>query len=201
MIQVLNPAKAGHAFQALKSERKWVTALVIVFAAGLLIAVGKGLILEKELTLRNQYMGVEISLERQLIFFVVFIPIAWGLKSVIFHTGSRILGGEDVEVSSTVHLMAYTYVPFIFKGIIYICRGLVYQPSQYEEFVYQLENPAILLSFIKEYNIFFLWAFILMVIAVKEQYNLSTARAFLVVFIPYVVYWVIMGYITFGGRI
>jgi hypothetical protein len=182
VIQVLTPVTAGDAFQSLKSERKWVTALVIVFTAGLLIAVGKGLILEKELHLRNQYMGVEISLERQLIFFVVLIPLTWGLKSVVFHAGSRILGGEKVEVSSTVHLMAYTYVPFIFKGIVYICRGLLYQPPVYEEFVYQLENPAILLSFIKEYNIFFLWAFSIMVIAVKEQYNLGTTRAFFAVF-------------------
>lgn len=49
MIQVLNPITARDVFQTLKSERKWVTALVIVFTAGLLIAVGKGLILEKEL--------------------------------------------------------------------------------------------------------------------------------------------------------
>ncbi|MFX0203774.1 MAG: hypothetical protein ACFFCW_47350, partial [Candidatus Hodarchaeota archaeon] len=64
-----------------------------------------------------------------------------------------------------------------------------YQPPSYEEFVYQLQNPNILFIFIKEYNIFF-WAFILMVIAVREQYNLNTIRSFFVVFILYLGIWI-----------
>lgn len=56
--------------------------------------------------------------------------------------------------------------------------------------MYQLHNPDILLIFVKEYNIFF-WAFTLIVIAVKEQYNLSNTKAFLTVSILYIAVWII----------
>ncbi len=195
MLQILNPFKAGQESRKLKSEEKWVLALAIVLIAGWLITVGDGLILYKSQNLRNQYLEEEMgvltkeNLEIQIIFLVLFVPVSWVLKSVIFHVLSRILGGEEVKISSTIHLIAYTHLPCIFKGLLDIFLGLIYQPPSYEEFVYQLQNPNILFILIKEYNIFF-WAFILMVIAVREQYNLNTIRSFFVVFILYLGIWI-----------
>jgi hypothetical protein len=203
VLQILNPFRAGEEFRKLKSERKWLSALTIIFIAGLLIVVGKGLVLQKELVLRNQYMEemgmpVRISAGGQIIFLALLIPIAWGLKSVIFHAFSRVLGGEKVELSSTVHLLACTYIPYIFKGVFDVFMGLTYQSPAYEEYVNQLQNPNIPMLFFKEYNVFFLWAFILMVIALREQYNLSKLRALLVVFISYAIYWIILLGVSFG---
>ncbi|MFX0208887.1 MAG: YIP1 family protein [Candidatus Hodarchaeota archaeon] len=195
MLQILNPFKAGQEFRKLKSEEKWVLALTIVLIAGWLITAGDGLILYKSRDLRNQYLEEEMgvlnkeNLETQIIFLVMFVPVSWVLKSVVFHVLSRILGGEEVKLSSTIHLIAFTHLPCIFKGLLDLFLGLMYQPPSYEEFVYQLQNPNFLLIFAKEYNIFF-WAFTLMVIAVREQYNLSTKRAFFVVFILYMGVWI-----------
>ncbi|MGD2249053.1 MAG: YIP1 family protein [Candidatus Methanofastidiosia archaeon] len=204
MLQILNPFKAGKEIQKLKSERKWLLALAIVFAAGILSVAGRGLLLQKELVLRNQYiqeeMGAPVTLEAgiYIMIFFILIPINWGLKSLIFHVFSRILGGEEEEISSTTHLLAYTYIPLIFKGFVDVFRGLTYQPPPYQEYVYQMQNPNIPLLFLKEYNIFFLWTFILMVIVLKVQYNISKLKAILVVFIPYLIYWIIVLRGTFG---
>ncbi len=142
----------------------------------------------------QQEMGIptRIDAEEHVILLAISIPIVWGLKSVVFHVFSRIVGGEEVEILSTVHMLAYTYIPYIFKGIFDVFRGLTYQPPSYEEYVYQMQNSNIFVLFFKEYNIFFWWAFILMVIALKEQYNLSKSKAFLVVLISYIIYWFIM---------
>ena len=196
MLQILNPFKAGQEFQKLKSEKKWIHALMIVFVAGLLTAAGKGIILLKSQDLNNQYLEEEMgvltngNLGAHMIFLVVFVPASWIVKSVVFHVIARGLGGEKVEVSSTMHLIAFTHLPCIFKGLLDVFLGLMYQPPSYGEFVYQLHNPKILLIFAKEYNIFF-WAFTLMVIAVKEQYNLSNTKAFLTVSILYIAVWII----------
>ena len=207
MLQILNPFKAGQKFRELKSEEKWTVALAIVFIAGLLSVVADVLVFHKSLDLRIQYAAgrgcISIKEEMQwvvtafrIVFSIIFIPVAWGLKSVVFHVFSRNVDGEGDEVSSTMHVIAYTYLPFIFKGFLDVYKGLTYQTPSYKEFAYQLQNPHLFL--IKEYNIFFLWAFILMVIAIRERYNISNKRAFLVVLIPYVVYWIIIAITSFG---
>ncbi|MFQ5820081.1 MAG: YIP1 family protein [Candidatus Heimdallarchaeota archaeon] len=206
MLQILDPFKAGQEFRKLKSEEKWVLALAIVLIAGWLIAAGDGIILYKSRDLRNQYLEEELgvltkeNLETQIIFLVMFVPVSWVLKSVVFHVLSRILGGEEVKLSSTIHIIAYTHLPCIFKGLLDLFLGLMYQPPSYEEFVYQLQNPNFLLIFVKEYNIFF-WAFTLMVIAVREQYNLSSKRAFFVVFILYMGIWITQIVMISSGRL
>ncbi len=204
MIKILLPWRAGEEFRKLKSEKKWVIALLAVFIPGLLSLAGGLLIQQKQQPLTNQYveeMGVLTEAQREameniqeltvvigIIFGIIFIAVAWVLKSVVFHVFARILHGEGVEISSTIHLIAYTYLPFIFIGIWNVFKGLTYQPPPYDEFMYELQHPDVLLNLVREYNIFFLWAFVLMVIAVKEQYNLSYKRAFVVIFIPYIVY-------------
>ncbi|KYK32911.1 MAG: hypothetical protein AYK18_15270 [Theionarchaea archaeon DG-70] len=130
---------------------------------------------------------------------IILAAVYWVGKSFVFHAFAKVLGGVKPEISSTIHLIAYTYLPFIFKGILDVYRGYSYQAPSYQEFVYQLEHPDILLSFIREHNIFLVWALVLMVIAVKEQYNLSWKRAFLSVFIPYTVVWIVQIAMTFAG--
>jgi len=204
MMKILLPWRAGEEFRKLKSEKKWVIALLAVFIPGLLSLAGGMLIQQEQQPLTNQYveeMDVLTEAQREAmeniqgltvvigtVFGIVFIAVAWVLKSVVFHVFARILHGEQVEISSTIHLIAYTYLPFIFKGILDIFRGLTYQPPPYEEFMYQLQHPDVLLNFVREHNIFFIWALILMAIAVREQYNLSYKKAAVAVLLPYIVY-------------
>lgn len=165
------------------------------------------MIQQKSQELTNQYTGEMITLTDQqkeamqsiqglmttisVIIGIVSVGVAWAAKSFAFHMSSRILGGTDVSISSTIHVIAYTYIPFIFKGLLDVFRGLTYSPPPYEEFVRQVENPDILLDFVRDHNIFFLWALVLMVIAVREQYTLSTGRAFVAVAVPYALYFLL----------
>jgi hypothetical protein len=207
MIQILNPFRAAQEFQKLKLERKWVLALVIVVVPKLLSAVGTWLGERHSIDLTVQSMeemdvltegtrGIMESMQGLILIGmvytgVVFVVIAWVFKSLIFHWLSGILGGAKVEISSTVHMVAFTYVPFIFKGLIDVYRGLTYRVPTYEQFTSPSGFTDELLNFFKEHNIFLLWAFILMIIAVREQYNLDTKRASLVVLFPYGVYFLI----------
>ncbi len=206
MLQILNPFKAGEEFRKLKSEEKWKLALIIVLVAGLLSAAGKSIILQKEHNLKSQYSEEELreplegDLALNLIFLVGYVPVSWILKSMIFHVFARGLGGENVKVSSTIHLVAFTHVPCIFKGLFDLFLGLTYHPPSYDEFVYQLQNPEIFRIFIREYNIFFL-AFTLMIIAIREQYNLSNQKAFFVVFSLYFVIWIVQIALILSGSL
>jgi hypothetical protein len=112
---------------------------------------------------------------------------------VVFHVLGRIFDTPKlpVDISSTIHLVAFTYLPFFFKGILDLINGFRYQPPSYEVFLQQVRNPDVVASFLSEHNIFWLWAFVLMVIAVREQFSLSNTRAFLVVFIPYLIVFMI----------
>ncbi len=209
MLQLLNLLKAGQTFRELKSEEKWTVALAIILIVGVLFGIADGLVVHKTLGLRRQYAGgvgyTLIKAEMQwmvtatrIIFSVLLIPVALTIKSIVFHVFSRYLGGEGDRVFTTIHMMAYTYLPFIFKGVVEVYNGLTYQPPSYEEFVYQLRHPHLPSAFLREYNIFFLWAFILMVIAVRERYNINSKRAFLVVLIPYIAYWIVVAILPFG---
>lgn len=231
MLQILNPFKAGQEFQKLKSKKKWILALVFVFAPIVLSAVGNNLIQQKNQEIIQQSVG-EMTQNRPQgggpggqggpsrnimdPFFrvsrggmgaggggtgIVILGIAlsaviaggfWVLKSVVFHMGSKVLGGEGVKMSSTIHVLAYTYIPFVFKGILDILRGIIYRaPSSVEE-LFQLRSNGMGLNFVRDYfNIFMLWALILMVIAVREQYNLNNKKAALVVLLPYLAVWIL----------
>ncbi|MGC1120687.1 MAG: Yip1 family protein [Candidatus Methanofastidiosia archaeon] len=207
ILGIVNPFRAKDQFQKLKSERKWMIALLLVFIPGVLTVAGNAMIQQKSQGLTNQYTEEIVTLTDQqkeamqsiqglavmitVIFGIVLVGIAWAVKSFAFHLSSKILGGADASISSTMHLIAYTYIPFIFKGLLDIYRGLTYTPPPYEEFVRQIENPDILLNFVREHNVFFIWAFVLMVIAVREQYTLSTGRALVAVAVPYAVYFVL----------
>jgi len=206
MLQILNPFKAGQEFRKLKSEEKWMIALGIVLIAGLLSATGKSLILQKEQDLKIRYSENELAepatenLALNVIFTVGYVPVSWVIKSMIFHIFARGLGGEDVKISSTIHLIAFTHIPCIFKGLFDLFLGLTYQTPSYNEFVDQIQNPDIFRIFITEYNIFFL-AFTLMVIAIREQYNLSNQRAFFVVFSLYVALWIVQIALISSGNL
>lgn len=206
MIGVLNPFSAGREFQKLKSERKWLIAILLVFIPGLLSLAGELLIQRKSVGLTQAYieeMGTPAAQTEALgniqglimvlgiVFGIIFIVLFWVLKSVVFHAFARAIGGEKVEISSTIHLIAYTYLPFIFRGLLDLYRGLTFQPPSYEQFMSELMHPDLLLNFIKEHDIFFIWALILMVIAVKQQYNLGKGKAAIVVLVPYIVAWVL----------
>lgn len=217
MIQILNPFAAGRKFQHLKSERRWILALLIVFVAGGLTLVGDALIQQKSQHLTQQYIEEMAQLpEAQLeafeniqgflavigiVFGFVFIVVFWVGKSVIFHIVARFLGGEQAEISSIIHLIAYTYLPFIIKGFIDLYRGLTYQAPSYAEYVQQLQlqQSDALLNFVREHNIFLIWALILMVIAVREQYNLSNGKASIAVLIPNALAWIVEIGLVFLG--
>jgi hypothetical protein len=206
MIQILNPFKAAEEVRNLKSERKWVLALVIVFVPGLLSVAGNGLIQQKTQSYTTRYveeMGALTETQRKaieniqgfiatigIVVGIVFIAAFWILKSVVFHMLARVFGGNQAEISSTIHLVAYAYLPLIFKGLIDIYRGVTYELPSYEEFMFQIQHSDALLNFIREHNMFFIWSLLLMAIVVREQYNLSKKKAALVVLIPYVVVWV-----------
>ena len=178
MLQILNPFKAGQEFRKLKSEEKWMIALGIVLIAGLLSTTGKSLILQKEQDLKIRYSLDELgepiteNLALTVILTMGYVPVSWIIKSVVFHLFARSLGGEAAKISSTIHLIAFTHIPCIFKGLFDLFLGVTYQTPSYTEFVDQIQNPDIIRIFFTEYNIFFL-AFTLMVIAIREQYNLS----------------------------
>lgn len=188
-------------------------ALVIVFVPGLLSLVGDSLIQYKVVNFTMQQMeemgltGTFEALETfqgllwasRIFYGITFILAAWILKSAVFHWFSRILGGEKIEISSTIHLIAFTYLPFIFKGLLDVYRGLTYQILSYEEFISPVEFTEALVNVFRQYSIFFPWVFILMVIAVKELYNLSNTRAFFVVLIPYTGYFLVQIILTFFG--
>jgi hypothetical protein len=219
MFRVLNPFRAGQEFQRLKGEKKWALALLAVLIPGILSLAGSSLVGQKSEALTMQYteeqMGtmaeqgqitgeqLEAVRSMQGLFAVIGIVIgfvviigAWLVKSVAFHILARIMGGEQVDISSTIHLIAYTYLPLIFKGILDVVNGIRYQPPPYEEFVHQLQNPDVLMDFVRSHGIFFWWSFILMVIAVREQYTLGSARSVFVVLIPYIVLWIIAMFMT-----
>ncbi|MGD2250419.1 MAG: YIP1 family protein [Candidatus Methanofastidiosia archaeon] len=215
ILRVLNPFTAGKAFQELKPEKKWILAFSIVLLPALLTSVGNGLIQQKQQDLTYQYIKEQGTItEDQLeavesiqglmagigiVFGIVLAMVFWVLKSAIFHVIAKIFGGgktktegeEKTNISSIIYLIAYTYVPFVFKGILDVYKGLVYQAPSYEIFVQQLQTSDALLTFVREHNIFLVWALILMAVAVKEQYNLSKFKATLVVLIPYGVAWIL----------
>jgi hypothetical protein len=124
---------------------------------------------------------------------ILFALLFWVLKSVVFHIGSKILKGEGAKISSTIHLIAYTSIPFIFKGILDVIRGITYEgPSSMGTFMAQARTSSLFLSFIRNhFTIFAVWALFLMIIAVREQYNLGNMKALCVVIIPYIVVWVL----------
>jgi hypothetical protein len=207
MLQVLNPFRVRKEFRRLKSEKKWMLALIAVFLPGLLSVVGSGLIQQKMQPLTNQYvreMGAltEAQVESMesiqsfiavigMVVGVIAIAVVWIGKSVIFHVIARVLGGEEVDVSSTIHIIAYTYLPLVFKGIIDIWNGLQYQPPPYEEFIRQLQNPDLVMTFVREHNLFFFWVVCLTIVAVKEQFSMSWKKSVVVVGIPYIVFEII----------
>ncbi len=116
--------------------------------------------------------------------------VYWILKSFVFHIGSKVLGGEKVGLSSTVHLMAYTYIPFVFKGFLDLLRGVLYKtPTSMQDF--SQFRTDMFLNYVSNYfNIFVLWSLFLMVLAVREQYTLSNKKAVVVVLIPYIALWI-----------
>lgn len=133
---------------------------------------------------------------------ILFTVVFWIVKSVIFHVGARVLGGEGVSISSTIHVMAYTYIPFVFKGVLDVVKGVIYEaPSPVEGLMFQPRDTDVLLNFVRNhFTIFMLWALFLMVIAVREQYSLSNKKALCVVLIPYIVAWILqMTVLPIGG--
>jgi hypothetical protein len=216
ILRILNPFTAAKAFQELKTEKKWILALFIVLLPAILTSIGNGLIQQKQQDLTFQYIKEQGTItEEQLgavesiqglmagigiVVGIVFTMVFWVLKSAVFHVISKIFGGgkEEAEtkmnktdIPSIIHLIAYTYAPLVFKGILDVYKGLIYQAPSYEVFVQQLQTSDALLNFVRENNIFLVWALILMGIAVKEQYNLSKFKASLVVLIPYGVAWIL----------
>jgi len=89
--------------------------------------------------------------------------------------------------------------PFIFKGLLDVYRGLTYQISSYEEFISPVAFTEALVNVFRQYSIFFPWVFILMVIAVKELYNLNNKKALFAVLIPYTGYFLVQIILTFFG--
>ncbi|MGC1120669.1 MAG: YIP1 family protein [Candidatus Methanofastidiosia archaeon] len=128
-----------------------------------------------------------------LILGIIFALIFWVLKSVVFHIGSRIMRGEGAKISSTIHMMAFTSIPFIFKGILDVIKEITHDaPSSMETFMTQTGTSSLFLNFIRNhFTIFVVWALFLMVIAVREQYSLGNKKAFCVVLVPYIAVWVL----------
>jgi hypothetical protein len=209
MLNILNPLKAAEEFRSLKKEKKWILAIFIVLIPGILSVAGNALEQKKSQQLTNQLvedLGTLTESQKEamegiqglmvgigIAIGIASIFIFWVLKGVVFHILGGILSTEkqSVSISSTIHLMAFTYLPFFFKGVIDLIQGVRYQPPPYEVFLQQVRNPDMVASFLSEHNIFWVWAFILMVIAVREQFSLSNKRAFLVVFIPYLVVFIL----------
>jgi len=238
MLQILNPFRAGQEFQKLKSKKKWILALAIVFVPVVLSMVGDTLVQQKNQEVRQQLMeemeergtpsetrpraggaargpmGIFRGLFQggggmgalqgftwlTIVLGFLSATVFWVLKSGVFHGISRVLGGEKVNLSSTIHMMAYTYIPFIFKGVLDVLEGLTYQAPSVEEFMFQ-PRDSMFLNFVREnFHLFVLWALFLMVIAVREQYNLGNKKAVLVVLVPYIAVWVIqVAMMSFGG--
>lgn len=127
--------------------------------------------------------------------------IYWFLKSVVFHIESKVLGGEEASLSSTIHMVAFTGIPLVFKGILDILKGITYQtPSSTGTFMPQVGTDSLFLDFIdSHFTIFVVWALVLMIIAVKEQYLLSKKKAFCVVMVPYIIAWVLQWTLLSSG--
>ena len=120
------------------------------------------------------------------------VAIFWILKSVVFHIMAKVLGGEGVGMSSTIHVLAYTYIPFVFKGILDVIQGLTYKTPSMMAGSMVRGDSSVFLNYVRDFfNLFVLWALFLMVIAIREQYNLSNKKAALVVLVPYAVAWII----------
>lgn len=205
MLQILNPFRAASEFRALKTERKWMLAILMVIIPGLLSVAGDTLEQQKSQQLTDQLieeLGTMTDAQKDaigdiqglilgigMVIGIISIFFFWAIKGVVFHILGSIVSTEKIStsISSTIHLIAFTYPPFFFKGVLDLINGLRYEPPPYEVFIQQVRHPDVVASFLSEHNIFWLWAFILMVLAVREQFSLSNKRAFLVVFIPYVV--------------
>jgi hypothetical protein len=128
-----------------------------------------------------------------LILGIVFALIFWVLKSVVFHIGSRVMRGEGAKISSTIHMMAFTSIPFIFKGVLDVIKGITHDASSsMGAFITQAGTYSLFLNFIRNhFTIFMVWALVLMVIAVREQYSLGNKKAVCVVLVPYIAVWVL----------
>lgn len=209
MLRILNPFKAAEEFRTLRKERKWMLAILMVTIPGLLTVAGNALEQKKSQQLTMQLvedMGTIPDAQKEAVgdiqglivgigiaVGIISIFVVWIVKSLVFHVLGRIFSAEKLpaDISSTIHLVAFTYLPFFFKGILDLINGFRYQPPSYDVFLQQVRNPDVVASFLSEHNIFWLWAFILMVIAVREQFSLSKSRAFLVVFIPYLIVFIV----------
>ncbi|MGC1121697.1 MAG: YIP1 family protein [Candidatus Methanofastidiosia archaeon] len=202
VLAILNPFTAGEAFKRVAAEEKWKIPLTIVLTAGLLSAAGVALVYDKSEGLRSTYlakeMGVTIRDEMwsamtvtKFITSLLLVFLGWGMKSFAFHAIAKLFNGKPVDISSTIRLIGYTYLPLILKGLVDVYRGLTYKLPSYEEYVSSLRTPDVLETFSDPFSIFLLWAILLMIIAVREQYRLSTVKAILAVLIPYGVYWVL----------
>lgn len=144
---------------------------------------------EMGVTIRDEMWSVMTVTKFVTSLLLVFL--GWGIKSFIFHGMAKLFNGKPVDISSTIRLIGYTYLPLILKGVVDVYRGLTYVLPSYEEYVSSLRTPDTLETFSDPFSVFLLWAILLMILAVREQYNLSNVKAILAVLIPYGVYWVI----------
>ncbi|MBU7043331.1 MAG: YIP1 family protein [Theionarchaea archaeon] len=126
--------------------------------------------------------------------------IFWMIKSGIFHIFSKILRDAQITFTSTLHLIAYTYLPFIIKGILELIQGILYKtPSSPHELMIASSN-GFLMNFINDHlNLFVIWAILLTINAIKVQYALETKKALLVVLIPYIIAWILQLTILSSG--
>jgi hypothetical protein len=144
---------------------------------------------EMGVTIRDEMWSVMTVTKFVTSLLLVFL--GWGIKSFAFHGMAKLFHGKPVDISSTIRLIGYTYLPLILKGVVDVYRGLTYALPSYEEYVSSLRIPDTLETFSDPFSIFLLWAILLMILAVREQYKLGTVKAILAVLIPYGVYWVI----------
>ncbi|MBU7037047.1 MAG: YIP1 family protein [Theionarchaea archaeon] len=203
VLAILNPLTAGEAFRRLAPEESWKKPLIIVLVAGLLSAAGIALVYDKTESLRSAYLVKEMDVTiRDEVWSVMtvtkfatsllLVVLGWGTKSVAFYSMGRLFKGTPGSISSTVRLMGYTYLPLIIKGLVDVYRGVTYELPSYEEYVSSLRTPDVLETFSDPFSVFLLWAIVLMILAVRQQYNLGNVKAILAVLIPYGIYWIIM---------
>ena len=199
---ILNPLTAGEAFRKRAAEEKWRLPLALVITTGVLSAAGIALVYDRSEGLRSLYLAEEMGVTlrdemwpimtvAKFVTSLLMVFLGWGIKSSVFHGMASLFKGKSASISSTVRLIGYTYLPLIFKGLADVYRGLTYEIPSYEEYVSSLRTPDILETFSDPFSVFILWAILLMILAVKEQYTLGRVKAVLAVLIPYGIYWII----------
>lgn len=123
---------------------------------------------------------------------IVGILGSWLISSILFHLISKTQGGNG-EFKNMLTLAGYASTPLLIQQLLRLVDSFLITEDVITQFAQGLQlfaSPfpnAVLNSAMKTLNIFKIWSIILMIIAIKKNYKISTSRSVIVSVGAYVI--------------